>query len=479
VEAATAVVTVHRETDRKEGGMRHKAVTAALAIVMSVWMWLPAAPECGAQVFLLEWGAAGAGDGQFNQPSGIAVDSAGDVYVADTANHRIQKFDDQGNFLLKLGAQGSGAGQFNAPKGVAVDSADNVYVVDSGNHRIQKFTANGSFVTAWGSLGSGPGRFNQPFGVAVDSLDNVYVTDTGNDRVQKFGANGAFIAGWGATGDGTGQFRSPRAIAILNPYGDRVYVADASNRIQVFEPTSDYVTQFGGEGQAVALFNGVGGMGVSDGRVVVADTGNHRVQEFYFDGGFIVTWGIFGRDEGRFNRPAGVAGTDGAVYVVDAGNHRVQAFGPPLPAIINLDRTLGYSLTLKNTHAVENGGLSCQIPANTIQNVYWTPPGMTFLGKPYSEYVSGISMALTTTYTTNGRIVSEQFDLVIESSSKASGTLTVVEVDPAGSYCESEGDAVLAGWPPVAQPPVTPIDSGGLLGGGIGGGGGCFIDSLR
>jgi hypothetical protein len=66
----------------------------------------------------------------------------------------------------------------------------------------------------------------------------------------------------------------------------------------------------------------------------------------------------------------------------------------------------------------------------------------------------------------------------MESSSRASGTVTVVEVDPAGNYCESEGDVVLAGWPPVTWPPITPVDSGGLLGGGIGGGGGCFIGSL-
>jgi hypothetical protein len=104
---------------------------------------------------------------------------------------------------------------------------------------------------------------------------------------------------------------------------------------------------------------------------------------------------------------------------------------------------------------------------------------MTFLGRRYSEYVSGISMVLTTTYAANGRIVSDQFDLVIESSSRASGTVTVVGVDPAGNYCESEGDVVLAGWPPMAWPPITPIDSGGLLGGGIVGGGGCFIGSQR
>ncbi len=463
--------------------MRHKTVTAALAVVMSVWMWLPAAPECGAQVFLFEWGQAGSGDGLFNQPSGIAVDSAGDVYVADTANHRIQKFDDQGNFLLKWGAQGSGAGQFNAPKGVAVDSADNVYVVDSGNHRIQKFTANGSFVTAWGSLGSGPGQFSQPFGVAVDSLDNVYVTDTGNDRVQKFNANGGFIASWGSTGDGAGQFRSPRAIAALITGGDlsdSVYVADANSRIQMFGPGGTYVVEFGGDGQTDGRFNGIDGMGFWEGLLAVADSGNHRVQESLYQGTFLVKWGIFGRDEGRFSRPAGIAGTDGVVYVVDTGNNRIQAFGPTLPPLYYMDTSLGYSLSWMNNRSVDNGGLGCVLPADTIQNAVLTSSGMTYLGKTYSGYMSGISYVLSTTYAANGRVVSEQFDLAMESSSRAVGTVTVVEVDPAGNYCESEGDVVLAGAPPVVTPgqPVTPVDSGGLIGGNIGGGG-CFIGSLR
>lgn len=464
--------------------MRHRKVSAALAIVMSVWMWLPAAPECGAQVFLFEWGQAGAGDGdgQFNEPSGVAIDSAGNVYVADTANHRIQKFDDQGNFLLKWGSSGSGAGQFDAPKGVAVDSADNVYVVDSGNHRIQKFGASSSFVTAWGSSGSGSGQFSQPFGIAVDSLDNVYVTDTGNDRVQKFDRNGVFMASWGTTGDGTEQFRSPRAIAVLITGGDlsdSVYVADADSRIQMFGPGGTYAVEFGGDGQTDGQFNGIDGMGFWEGFLVVADSGNHRVQESWYDGNFIVKWGIFGRDEGRFNRPAGIAGTDGIVYVVDTGNNRIQAFGAPLPPIYYMDAFLSYNLSWMNNRAVDNGGLGCVLPADTIQNVYLTPSGMTFLGKTYSGYKSGVSFVLTTTYAANGRIVSEQFDLAIESSSRAVGTVTVVEVDPAGNYCASEGDAVLAGWPPVVTPPITPVDSGGLLGGNIGGGGGCFITSLR
>ena len=258
---------------------------------------------------------------------------------------------------------------------MAVDSADNVYVVDSGNHRIQKFGASGSFVTAWGSSGSGSGQFNQPFGVAVDSLDNVYVTDTGNDRVQKFDRNGVFITSWGSTGQGDGQFGSPRAIAVLITGGDlsdSVYVADADSRIQMFGPGGTYAVEFGGDGQTDGQFNGIDGMGFWEGFLVVADSGNHRVQESWYDGNFIVKWGIFGRDEGRFNRPAGIAGTDGVVYVVDPGNNRIQAFGSPLPPLYYLDlNSLGFILSWAGIQAVESGGLGCALPADTDQNVYW------------------------------------------------------------------------------------------------------------
>src|SRR4029453_4263954 len=89
-------------------------------------------------------------------------------------------------FLLKWGVPGTGNGQLSSPYGVATDGSGNVYVVDTGNDRIQKFDASGTFLTTWGSSGSGNGQFINPAGVGTDGSGNVYVADTDNDRIQKF-----------------------------------------------------------------------------------------------------------------------------------------------------------------------------------------------------------------------------------------------------------------------------------------------------
>src|SRR5438093_12299688 len=120
--------------------------------------------------FLLKWGSPGSGDGQFDLPGGIAVDTNGNVYVADVRNLRIQKFTGNGVFLTKWGSAGSGDGQFgfNSPLDVAADASGNVYATDPANHRIQKFTSDGVFLTKWGSQGSGDGQFDVPRRIAVD-----------------------------------------------------------------------------------------------------------------------------------------------------------------------------------------------------------------------------------------------------------------------------------------------------------------------
>jgi len=173
----------------------------------------------------------------FDNPRGVAVDSSGNVYVADIGNDHIQKLDSDGAFLATLGSHGTGDGEFNNPFGVAVDSSGNVYVADTGSDRIQKFESDGTFVATWGSSGSGNGQFNIPAGLAVDSSGNVYVADSNNNRIQKFESDGTFVTTWGSSGSGNGQFDFPVGVAVDS--SGNVYVADSNNnRIQKFTPVT-------------------------------------------------------------------------------------------------------------------------------------------------------------------------------------------------------------------------------------------------
>ena len=136
-----------------------------MAVAMSMWLILiiTASRNSTHGTFLATWGSEGSEDGQFNSPYGIAVDGSGKVYVADSGNHRIQKFSSKGIFLATWGSNGLRNGQFDSPHGIAVDGSGNVYVADSGNHRIQKFNPDGTFLATWGSQGSGNGQFYFPW----------------------------------------------------------------------------------------------------------------------------------------------------------------------------------------------------------------------------------------------------------------------------------------------------------------------------
>jgi len=114
------------------------SLVVILVLFPLVMVQLVSATNGVTYIFQLSWGSEGTGNGQFNRPYGVAVDSNGNVYVADYGNHRIEKFDSGGGFLTKWGNYGTGDGQFTCPEGVAADSGGNVYVADNYNHRIQK-----------------------------------------------------------------------------------------------------------------------------------------------------------------------------------------------------------------------------------------------------------------------------------------------------------------------------------------------------
>jgi len=234
---------------------------------------------------ILSFGNTGGAPNRLAGPNAVALDNTNSViYVADTTRNRIQRYSMTTGAptatFPRWGAMGTGNGQFNSPAGVALDSSVNVYVADSLNNRIQKFTSTGTYTAQWGTAGTGNGQFNNPTGIAVDSSNNVYVVDRGNNRVQKFSSTGVYIAQWGAAGAGNGQFSSPRHCTVDS--AGNVYVADtANNRIQKFTSTGTYVTQWGSSGATNGLFNQPRGIALSSGGIAyVADTVNNRIQRF-------------------------------------------------------------------------------------------------------------------------------------------------------------------------------------------------------
>lgn len=202
-------------------------------------------------VFQFAFGSTVSSGGQFIQAAGIAVDSSGNIYVADPGAGVVRKFSSTGTSIGTIGSSGTGDGQFTNPVGIAIDSANNLYVADTGNNRIQKLTAAGVFVTKWGAPGSGNGQFNSPQGVSVDSVGTVYVADTLNNRVQLFSNTGTFIEVCGSAGSGDGQFASAVDVAS-NSAGTFFYVIDGDNfRIQKFSTTATAPTANAGADQTV------------------------------------------------------------------------------------------------------------------------------------------------------------------------------------------------------------------------------------
>jgi DNA-binding beta-propeller fold protein YncE len=274
---------------------------------------------------ITSWGTWGVGVGEFQKPWGIAVDKSGNVYVADSDNCRIQKFNSNGGFLSKFGKRGSAEGDMTRPNGVAVDNSGNIYVADTDNHRIEKFNSNGAFIKQWGSNGSSDGQTPYPEGIAVDSKGNVYLADAYNGRIQKFDSNGNFLKKWGKQGFKDGEFIGPRGVAVDRD--DYVYVSDTrNNRIQKFNSEGDFIIKLGSLGTGEGQFNNPRGIDISPfGDMCVVDWNNNRIQVLDSTGGFFAKWGISGSGIGQFLSPKGVAlDPSGNIYVADTNNHRIQ-----------------------------------------------------------------------------------------------------------------------------------------------------------
>jgi len=315
-------------------------------------------------------GVLGSADGtgsaaRFYFPSGIAVTTAGNLFVADQQNQTIRKVTKAGVVTTLAGTVGvtgsvDGTGtnaRFYYPFGIAVTTAGNVFVADTYNHTIRKITSTGivtTFAGSAGNIGSADGtgsaaRFNFPFGIAIDKAGNLFVADSENSTIRKVTSVGvvttlAGSAGAPGSADGTGS-----AARFDDPYGvyadtaGNVFVADTGNHTIRKVTSAGVVTTLAGTAGApgsadgtgsAARFNNPIGISVSTaGNLFVVDEDNNTIRKVTSAGVVTTlagTAGAYGSTDGtgseaRFNNPFGIAlNKAGNVFVTDRLNHTIR-----------------------------------------------------------------------------------------------------------------------------------------------------------
>ena len=259
-------------------------------------------------------------------PWGVAVNQRGEIIVAESTAHCISIFSPTGEKLQSFSSRGSGPGQFNEPTGVAVDGNSNILVMNS--CCIQKFTSKGKFITKVGTYGNGPLQFLNAFNISIHPSDKkIFAVDRPNHRIQILNPDLTFYSSFGSHGSGNGQFTYPWDVAFDS--AGNVYVSDSNNHcIQVFTAEGQFLKQFGKKGSGRGELNWPSSITIdSDNMVYVTENINHRVSIFTTDGQFLRSFGTMGTGQGQFNEPCGITiDKRGLIYVSDHNNARLQLF---------------------------------------------------------------------------------------------------------------------------------------------------------
>jgi streptogramin lyase len=173
-------------------------------------------------------GTAGSAQGQLSSPRGIAATAGGNLWVADTANNRIEKFTPSGGFLNKVASEGTEAGKLKEPSAITLAPDGSVWVADTGNNRIEAWNSSLTFLRAVGKEGTGGGEFKGPAAIEADSSGNLWVGDRTNNRVEEFTEGGKYLGEFGATGSGKIGFGSS-SIGIAVDAGGAIWVTDPNH----------------------------------------------------------------------------------------------------------------------------------------------------------------------------------------------------------------------------------------------------------
>jgi sugar lactone lactonase YvrE len=351
----------------------------------------------------------------FNGPTGVALDSAGAVYVADARNYTVRKISTSGLVSTIAGVRGTkgssdgpaATATFDYMNGIAVDTAGNVFVADTVNNTIRRISSGGIVSTIAGLAGSagsvdGTGsaaRFNSPVGIAIDNSGNLYVTDYGNHTIRKISSGGtvttlAGLAGNRASYDGTGNAASfSRPWGLVLDGSGNLYVADSSNGTIRKVTAAGVVTTFAGAPQVAGSIDGVGtaarfmfpyGISIdAAGNLYVIENSGGVVRKITFaavvttiagntsSSGFLD--GVGG--SAKFNSPIGiVADSAGRFYVADSFNNAIRVGSLVAVATIQ-DQSISQTTTIG-----QSASLFVLASANGPLSYQWLKDGTTIVG---------------------------------------------------------------------------------------------------